>query len=93
MQVARRSKAEFRPDSTAPATGVYLVVHHEDHRPPHLVTVLRDDTFPRCRVCKNYVVFILHEPSIYVTDDWDLAGPARFDEAPARRRRTAGGVR
>ena len=93
MQVARRTAVEFRPDSTAPATGLYLVVHHEDHRPPHLVTILRDDTFPRCRVCKRYVVFVLHQASTYVTDDWDLAGPARFDDALARRQRTAGGTR
>ena len=93
MQLARRSKAEFRPDSTAPATGLYLVVHHEDHRPPHLVTVLRDDIFPRCRVCKRYVVFALYEPSVYVTDDWDLAGPMILKEARPRQRQAAGGSR
>ena len=93
MQLARRSKAEFRPDSTAPATGLYLVVHHEDHRPPHLVTVLRDDIFPRCRVCKRYVVFVLHAASTYVTDDWDLAGPTNFQEKRSRQRQAAGGTR
>ena len=92
MQVARRTHAEFRPDSTAPATGLYTVTHHEDHRAPHLVTVLRGDIFPRCRICKSYVVFVLHQHSVYVTDDWDLAGPARLEEATARRQRTAGGA-
>ncbi len=37
----------FRADDTVPASGVYTVVHENMHIPPHYVTVIYGQTFPR----------------------------------------------
>jgi hypothetical protein len=48
----------FRTDQIVPQSGVYRVQHRK-HRLPHEVTLLRDNTFPRCAQCKNAVMFEL----------------------------------
>ena len=36
----------FAPGSKVELSGVYKVVHADDHVPPHYVTALRRDVFP-----------------------------------------------
>lgn len=37
----------FQAEDTVPASGVYTVVHENMHIPPHYVTVIYGQTFPR----------------------------------------------
>lgn len=39
-------------------TGIYRV-HHDNHRLPHEVTLLRGESFPRCSQCGSAVEFEL----------------------------------
>lgn len=66
-------KEEYRPGETAPAAGIYEVVH-AGHRMPHLAILLRGETFPSCRTCKDAVRFRLARPADHVSGDKDLAG-------------------
>jgi len=50
--------ATFRTDQTVPQSGIYRV-HHNSHRVPHEVTLLRDQYFPRCAKCDTAVLFEL----------------------------------
>jgi len=42
-------------------TGVYRVTHH-GHRQPHEATLREGETFPRCSVCGDAVMFEFVEP-------------------------------
>lgn len=75
MQAPRQAKAEYCPGDVAPKSGIYSVVHGQNHRSPHTLTVVRDDVFPPCRSCGQDVRFEVAEESTYITDDWDFAGP------------------
>jgi hypothetical protein len=50
----------------APSSGVYKVMHHEDHAQPHYVTVLHGDIFPICQQCFNKVRFEVAMPAVHV---------------------------
>jgi len=41
-----------------------------------MVVAIREEVFPPCRKCRDAVRYELVEPSSYVIDDWDLAGPS-----------------
>jgi hypothetical protein len=67
-------KKTFRPGDTAPVAGIYDVVH-DAHRPPHTAILLKDETFPACRTCKDAVRFTLSRNAIHVSGDSDLKSP------------------
>lgn len=46
----------FRTGQKVPESGIYKVTHG-DHRLPHEVTLLKDQTFPRCGKCADLVEF------------------------------------
>ena len=50
-----------------PESGVYKVIHQQ-HRLPHEVTLLKDETFPRCAKCGDRVVFELVHAAPYRRD-------------------------
>jgi hypothetical protein len=56
------AEKNYRPGEQVPASGVY-VVNHVDHRPEHAVTLLENETFPPCSVCKDQVRFRLERPA------------------------------
>lgn len=57
----------FRPQEPVPESGVYRVFHG-DHRLAHEVTLLRGETFPRCRTCGDTVHFQLLLPAPRLDD-------------------------
>lgn len=84
-----------QPGQLAPASGVYLVKHLNEHRAIHEVVVIRGEEFPLCRTCRGSVRFRLDREIDHVHHDWDLAGPIEsslseplpeFDSARAYRR-------
>lgn len=46
----------LRTGQKVPESGIYRVTHG-DHRLPHEVTLLKDQTFPRCSQCADLVEF------------------------------------
>jgi hypothetical protein len=48
----------FTTGERIPESGIYRVVHRQ-HRLPHVVTLLKNETFPRCVKCGNLVEFEL----------------------------------
>jgi len=74
-QRAQLKAVNYRAGQTAPAAGLYLVTHARDHRAPHLALILRGDSFPCCRSCKDKVSFSLEQRVDYLLHDMDFAGP------------------
>jgi hypothetical protein len=66
-------KEEYRPGETAPAAGIYDVVH-AGHRAPHVAILLAGEVFPCCRTCQDAVRFRLSRHADHVSGDTDLAG-------------------
>jgi hypothetical protein len=64
-------KEEYRPGETAPAAGIYEVLH-AGHRASHTAILLRGETFPSCRTCKDKVRFRLSRGADHVSGDSDL---------------------
>ena len=52
----REVQVMFRTGQIVPEGGIYRV-HHKGHRLPHEVTLIKDQTFPRCAKCADMVEF------------------------------------
>jgi hypothetical protein len=49
----------FKPGDTVPNSGIYRVVHDEEHAEEHEVTCVSGKPFPPCRDCGSDVRFKL----------------------------------
>ena len=85
MASARAAESRFCPGDIAPISGLYEVTH-QDHREPHLVTVIRGEVLPPCRACRAAVRFRVMQAASHVTHDWDFSGPNFSGAMPKRRR-------
>ena len=57
----------FWPGETIPATGIYSVVHTNNHANPHDVTIASDGEFPPCNECGDRVYFSLTKAGQNIT--------------------------
>jgi len=48
----------YKTGAAIPDSGIYRVIHSA-HRLPHEVTLLQDETFPKCQKCAEAVTFEL----------------------------------
>ena len=65
-QVPRTILAIFKPGDDVPRSGVYRVIHANQHAKPHEVTCVYSDRFPPCRDCRQDVRFVLVRPAQHV---------------------------
>jgi hypothetical protein len=56
-------------------TGIYEVLHHQDHRTAHEVVMLSGDSFPPCDTCAACVRFRLIRTAPYIFQDEDFEDP------------------
>ena len=68
-------KKRFRPGDLAPVTGIYLVRHSPQHRPPHEAVIVRGEQLPACRTCKTRISYEVLRMASHITHDWDFSGP------------------
>ena len=57
----RRRRARYKPGQIVAESGIYKVYHNR-HRLMHMATLVQHAYFPRCKVCKNAVRFVLERP-------------------------------
>lgn len=62
----------FRPGDRVPITGVYTASHYQ-HRLPHDVFAMADDSFPECRRCGKRVSFLFSQSTTPINADLDFA--------------------
>jgi hypothetical protein len=59
--------AVFKPGDIVPESGIYSVLHDNNHRLAHEVTCIRDRKFPPCRNCEQ-PRFKLKHAAIHISD-------------------------
>jgi hypothetical protein len=71
----RRTRHEgriFLPGEPIRETGIYEVLHHNEHRPAHEAVMHAGDAFPLCDTCHGDVRFRLIRTAPYIFDDEDF---------------------
>ena len=56
----------LEPGTKAPCSGVFKAIHVRHHAPPHYVTAVFGEIFPRCQECFNEVRFELAVSAVHV---------------------------
>ena len=62
----------YQPGNTVPTSGIYSVLHRENHRGPHEVVMVGRDKFPKCEICGREVNYCLMRSAPYVFEDPDF---------------------
>jgi hypothetical protein len=68
-------KRLYHPGERAPVSGKYKAIHVQ-HRPSHVVLLIRGEELPTCRSCKAGIRFVLVEAVSHAMHDMDFAGAA-----------------
>lgn len=66
-QVPRTIPVIFKPGDEVRRSGIYQVIHADQHAKAHEVTCVYSDRFPPCRDCKQEVRFVLMRAAQHVT--------------------------
>jgi hypothetical protein len=48
----------YKPGDKVPKSGIYRVIHDENHHEPHEITVVFGDHFPPCNHCGKHPRFV-----------------------------------
>lgn len=62
------AKEIYGPGEKVPKSGIYRVVHDENHESPHEVTCVSDEPFPPCRNCGDAARFALVRAAQHITE-------------------------
>jgi hypothetical protein len=68
----KSGKIFFQAGQIVPESGIYQVIHHEEHRPSHEAVMHRGDAFPSCDQCHEQVRFQVLHIAPYIFDDEDF---------------------
>jgi len=49
---------KYKPGDTVPRSGIYQVIHDQQHAPEHEVTVVTGRKFPPCNHCGEHPRFV-----------------------------------
>ena len=63
----------YSPGMPVRESGIYDVIHDENHKQHHQVTCVKGDTFPPCRGCTSKVRFKLNTRAEHIKDDAHFA--------------------
>ena len=66
------STKTYRPGDTVKQSGIYEVVHDQEHRSAHEVVMIAGDAFPNCETCDQNVRFRLVRTAPYIFQDQDF---------------------
>jgi hypothetical protein len=62
---------QFKPGDECARSGIYRVVHDDEHTKEHEVTVVYGKTFPPCNHCGHHPRFILEKGAQHIDhNDW-----------------------
>jgi hypothetical protein len=68
----KSGKIIFIAGQSVPESGIYRVIHHQDHRPSHEAVMHRGDILPVCDQCQEKVRFQVLYTAPYIFDDEDF---------------------
>jgi hypothetical protein len=68
----RPDQIVFHAGEIVKESGIYKVIHHQEHRLPHEVIMQRDDFFPSCDQCHEEVRFAVVHIAPYIFHDDDF---------------------
>jgi hypothetical protein len=64
----------YGPGEKVPKSGIYRVVHDENHAEPHEVTCVIGEPFPPCRGCGKGVEFSLVKAAHHIENQEHFKG-------------------
>jgi hypothetical protein len=70
-----RSVTSYSAGDIVKETGIYEVIHDQQHRTAHEVVLLNGDSFPPCDSCQERVRFRLIRTAPYIFQDEDFEEP------------------
>ena len=68
----RPSGRAYRPGDTIRQSGIYEVLHDQEHREAHEAVMISGEKFPDCETCKEKVRFRLVRTAPYIFQDEDF---------------------
>jgi hypothetical protein len=66
----------FPAGSAVRESGIYEVLHDQDHRPSHEVVMIADNLFPACDLCDASVRYRVVRTAPYIFSDEDFEEPS-----------------
>ena len=66
------SQPLFKPGATVPESGIYEVIHDNDHRQAHDAVMIVGNAFPACETCEDRVRFRIVRTAPYIFQDQDF---------------------
>jgi hypothetical protein len=83
----RRHESTFdlAAGSECPATGIYVVSHHDpEHAPPHEVLIVAPFIFPKCKICADVRFSLMRLPVEVIHENQFLRGQSKRIAAKSR---------
>ena len=62
----------FAPGAIIPESGIYEIIHDDEHRAAHESVLVKGDVFPSCDICQEGVRFRVVRTAPYIFEDEDF---------------------
>lgn len=60
-------QTEYKPGEIITQSGIYKVIHDNNHHEDHEVTLIKNHTFPPCNHCGKHPRFVLVRAAIHIS--------------------------